>query len=55
MGGGGGGGGGGMITQQCFAFRDRKRAKGRKPRKKGAGICECKVRRAGDLDPTHSP
>ena len=48
-------GGGAMITQQCFAFRDRKRAKREEAKKKGGGICKCKVRRAGDLDPTLSP
>jgi len=27
----------GEITQHCIIFRNRKRAKGRKPRKKGGG------------------
>ena len=26
-----------MITQQCFTFRGRKAAKGKRPRKKGTG------------------
>ena len=26
-----------MVTQQCFTFRDRKRPKGRRPRKKRGG------------------
>ena len=43
-----------MITQQCFTFRGRKSAKEKRPSKKGDGIQDCKVRRAGDLDTTLS-
>ena len=44
-----------MITQQCFTFRVRKSAKRKRPREKRDWIQDCKVRRAGDLDPTPSP
>ena len=44
-----------MITQQCFTFRVRKSAKGKRPRKKRDWIQDCNVTEGGRFGPHPVP